>query len=179
MTRPAQPWLLSHNNGLKFSFIVSTYYNSGKSELFELSDRSETPPKSLSASHLSSVLCFLHSTVPTCFWKYLTRMALPIDYLWKGLKKLESQHQGRKEKLLAELKAKKTISEDDQEWLDGAANFVDEECIIEALESEADYESAMRTLSASNQVIFDKLMKLASGGDGENGRKWKCECVWQ
>ena len=89
-------------------------------------------------------------------------MALPIDYLWKGLKKLESQHQGRKEKLLAELKAKKTISEDDQEWLDGAANFVDEECIIEALESEADYESAMRTLSASNQVIFDKLMKSLS-----------------
>ena len=103
MTRPAQPWLLSHNNGLKFSFIVSTYYNSSKSELFELSDCSMTPSKSLLALHLSSVLCFLHSTVPTCFWKYLTRMALPIDYLWKGLKKLESQHQGQKEKLLAEL----------------------------------------------------------------------------
>ena len=59
------------------------------------------------------------------------------------------------------------------------ASIKDEEHIIEALESEADYESAVHALSTSNQVIFDKLMKLASGGDGENGRKWKCECVWQ
>ena len=94
MTPLAQPWLLLHNNGLMFSFIVSTYYNSGKSKLVELSACSETPSKSLLALHFSSVLCFLHSTVLTCFWKYSMRMALPIDCLQKGLKKLESQHQG-------------------------------------------------------------------------------------
>ena len=106
-------------------------------------------------------------------------MALPIDFLRKGLKKLEDQHRERKEKLLAELKAKRTISEDDQEWLDGAANLVDEERIIEALESEADYEGALHALSPRDQVVVEKLTKLASGGGGENGRKRKRECVWQ
>ena len=103
-------------------------------------------------------------------------MASPIDALRKGLKKLKDQHRERKEKLLAELNARKTISKEDQEWLDGAANLVDEECVIETLESTADYEGAVHTLNTRDQVIFNKLMKLANGGGGEHGIKRKCEC---
>jgi hypothetical protein len=70
----------------------------------------------------------------------------PLVTIWNGLKKLESQHQQKKEKLLALLKEKKAISED-QNWLDGAANLVDEVCILEALEKAPDYESGLDFLS--------------------------------
>lgn len=103
-------------------------------------------------------------------------MLSPIDALRKGIKKLEDQHGERKKKLLATLKAKQTISEDDQDWLDGAANLVDEERVIEALESAADYESAVRTLNTRDQAIFETLTKLASGGGGGHGTKRKREC---
>ena len=103
-------------------------------------------------------------------------MSSPIDVLWKGLKKLEDQHKDQKEKLLAMLKAKRMISKDDQDWLDGAANLVDEERVVEALESATDYDGAVHTLNARDQVVFDRLTKLASGGGGGgHGTKRKCE----
>ena len=102
-------------------------------------------------------------------------MPSPVDVLQKGLKKLEDQHRERKEKLLATLKAKRTISEEDQDWLDDAANLVDEERVVEALESAADYKSAVHALNTRDQAIFDKLTMLASGGGGGYGTKWKCE----
>jgi hypothetical protein len=74
------------------------------------------------------------------------------------------------------LNYRRTISKEDQEWLDGAANLVDEECVIETLESAADYEGAVHVLNTRDQVIFEKLTKLANGGGGEQGIKWKHEC---
>lgn len=98
-----------------------------------------------------------------------------IDVLRHGLKNLDNQHKERKEKLLAELKAGRPISEENQDWLDGAANLVDEARIIESLENAADYESAAHALTTRDRAIFDELMKMGSGGSGERGTKRKCE----
>ena len=98
-----------------------------------------------------------------------------IDVLRRGLKTLDNQHKARKEKLLAELKAGRPISEGDQDWLDGAANLVDEARIIEMLESAADYESAAYALNTRDRAVFDELMKMGSGTCGEHGTKRKCE----
>ena len=74
----------------------------------------------------------------------------PLATLWNGLKKLESQHQEKKENLLALLRVKKAISKEDQNWLDGAANLVDEVCISEALEKAPDYKTGLGKLSPSD-----------------------------
>ncbi|KAI6158887.1 hypothetical protein EDD17DRAFT_1617570 [Pisolithus thermaeus] len=51
----------------------------------------------------------------------------PTDTLKKGLEKLQDQIRVRKASLEATLKANKTISAADEEWLDNAGNLVDEE----------------------------------------------------
>ena len=107
-------------------------------------------------------------------------MSSPVAILRQGLKSLENQHEGRKEKLLADLKARRPISEDDQDWLDGAANLVDEARLVDMLENVADYKSGVRTLNASDRIIFDKLLELGhSGGVGpgcnQKGMKRKRE----
>ena len=49
-------------------------------------------------------------------------MNSPLVTIWNGLKKLEGQHWDKRERLLAQLKAKRAISEADQNWLDGAVD---------------------------------------------------------
>ena len=93
-------------------------------------------------------------------------MSSPVAVLRQGLKNLENQHKGQKEKLLAQLKAGRSISEDDQDWLDGAVNLVDEAHIVDMLENVADYESGVRTLNTSNQIIFNKLLELGTSNHG-------------
>ncbi|KAH9042418.1 hypothetical protein EDB84DRAFT_1587355 [Lactarius hengduanensis] len=81
-------------------------------------------------------------------------MVLPID-------KLENQH-------------RVTISENDQDWLDGAANLVDEVHIVETLENLVDYKSGVQALNLTDRSVFDELMKLGSRESGEHGTKRKC-----
>lgn len=101
----------------------------------------------------------------------------PLATLWNGLKKLESQHQEKKEKLLALLRVKKAISKEDQNWLDGAANLVDEVCILEALEKAPDYKTGLGKLSPSDWMVVEALKKLRDWEQSvQVERKWKCEC---
>lgn len=110
-------------------------------------------------------------------------MSSPVAVLRQGLKNLENQHKGWKEKLLAQLKAGRSIPKDNQDWLDGAANLVDEARIVDMLENVADYESGVRTLNTSNRIIFNKLLELGTSNHGggvgprcnQKGKKRKCE----
>ena len=60
-----------------------------------------------------------------------------IDVLKKGLKTLKKHVASRKTQLEADLKAGNIISTEDEEWLDGAENLVDEERVIKALDNES------------------------------------------
>ena len=106
----------------------------------------------------------------------------PLVTIWNGLKKLEGQHWDKMERLLAQLKAKRAISEADQNWLDSAANLVDEVCVLEVLENAPDYKIGLGKLILRDQMVVDELKKL---GDGESSvqveRKCTCEChfSWQ
>ena len=60
-----------------------------------------------------------------------------IDVLKKGLKTLKKRVASRKTQLEADLKAGNIISAEDEEWLDGAENLVDEERVVEALDNES------------------------------------------
>lgn len=53
-------------------------------------------------------------------------MALkPLELLRKGLKTLQNRVKTKKEALEAQLAKKKSISQEDEEWLDNEANLVD------------------------------------------------------
>ena len=68
------------------------------------------------------------------------------------------------------------ISKSDQDWLDGAANLVDEECLIETMERAIDYDSGIAGLSPREWVIVEELMKLVGGKGDESVKKQKCKC---
>ena len=91
-------------------------------------------------------------------------MNSPLVTIWNGLKKLEGQHQDKRERLLAQLKAKRAISEADQNWLDGAANLVDKVHILKVLENAPDYETGLSKLISRDQMVVDELKKLRDGG---------------
>ena len=74
-----------------------------------------------------------------------------METLKKGLKQLKAQHKERREHLLAELNARRTISESDQDWLDGAANLVDEERLVETMENAVDYDSGVAVLNPRSE----------------------------
>ena len=101
----------------------------------------------------------------------------PLVTIQNGLKKLESQHKEKKERLLTLLKEKKTISKEDQNWLDGAGNLVDEVRILEVLEKAPDYKTGLGQLNPSNRVVVEVLKKLGDGGESmQVGGKWKHKC---
>lgn len=56
-----------------------------------------------------------------------TAMLNPLEVLRKGLKVLENQVKPRKEALQAQLAGRKSISSQDEQWLDHDANLVDEQ----------------------------------------------------
>ena len=60
-----------------------------------------------------------------------------IDVLKKGLKTLKKHVASCKTQLEADLKAGNIISAEEEEWLDGAGNLVDEERVIKALDNES------------------------------------------
>ena len=90
-----------------------------------------------------------------------------IDILKKGLKALKKGIASRKTRLEADLKAGKTISAEDEEWLDhGAGNLIDEERVVDFLDNESDYERGLERLDVKDRGIVQELISCG-GGDKE------------
>ena len=68
------------------------------------------------------------------------------------------------------------ISPSDKQWLDNEGNTIDEECILEALESAPDYNKAVAKLDSNGQEIVRKLREWAGCGLSAKvaGKKWMC-----
>jgi hypothetical protein len=87
----------------------------------------------------------------------------PLDILKKGLKILQRKVQVRKDNLQKQLHEKKSISSQDEKWLDGDANLVDEVQVIEALETASDYERGLGRLDEAQKVVVQKLREVGGG----------------
>jgi len=82
-------------------------------------------------------------------------MTKPLNVLKKGLKALRERAASQKTQLEADLKAGKTISVEEEEWLDhGARNLIDEECMVEVLNNGSDYERSLERLDTKDRSIM-------------------------
>lgn len=95
----------------------------------------------------------------------------PLDVLKSGLTNLKNLTKTRKDDLLACLHRREKISaSDEEEWLDNAANPVDEEAIVVLLENASDYErgltrlNSQRKLSRWNRLISQIISLVNSLG---------------
>ncbi|KAJ3544961.1 hypothetical protein NMY22_g2609 [Coprinellus aureogranulatus] len=93
--------------------------------------------------------------------------------LEKGLRKLKSNLEAKKTRLLDKLKKKETISDADAEWLDGEGNTVDEDRVFDLLKRAHTPERVLGEMSDGDKAVVEKLQKLAEGETKKAGEKRK------
>jgi len=86
----------------------------------------------------------------------------PLDNLKKGFSKLSQRVKKKTDDLYAKLSQQEAISSADEQWLDGEGNTVDEQRILDILESASDYEQGVAQLDDNGQAIVKRLRELAS-----------------
>ena len=77
----------------------------------------------------------------------------PLEILKKGLLKFTETIKAQKKELDAKLARAETISSLDEHWLDNEANIVDEQRVLDILESASDYEQGIEHLDEARKVI--------------------------
>jgi hypothetical protein len=99
-------------------------------------------------------------------------MALrPLEVLQKGLDILKNRVKAKKEALQAQLAEAKSISSQDEQWLDQDANLVDEQQVLEVLEDASDYEHGLARLDSKQKVIVERLCEAAGDFSRAVGKK--------
>ena len=79
---------------------------------------------------------------------------VPLDTIKKGLNILRKQTHEHKTKLQADLQAKKKLSEQDEQWLDGEGNLVDEERVVDLLKRASNYDRGLTQLDSNDKCII-------------------------
>jgi hypothetical protein len=97
-----------------------------------------------------------------------------LDTLKKGFKQLSARINDKRCKLVARLSRKEAILSSNADWLDQDRNTVDEQRILDTLESASDYERAVEQLDENGRAIVQKLRELAGNSTRIAGNKWKC-----
>ena len=110
---------------------------------------------------------------------FLTSFSLQISLIWlsnisKSLEKGLPDLKTCKNELTVKLARAETISSSDEHWLDNEANTVDEEHVLDTLESALDYERGLERLGEDGKAIVKKLREWASDLAKVAGNKWKC-----
>jgi hypothetical protein len=85
----------------------------------------------------------------------------PLEILKQGLRSFSQKIKQRKDELEAKLKQCEALSPADENWLDSEANVVDEQQILEQLESASDYERGLACLDDKGTAIVKKLREWA------------------
>jgi hypothetical protein len=100
----------------------------------------------------------------------------PLDVLKKGLNLLHRRVKARREEIQARLAEKKSISSQDEIWLDGEANLTHEQQVLDTLEEASDYERGFGRLNEVEKGMVKKLQEVAGDIAKTAGRKRKCVC---
>ena len=98
----------------------------------------------------------------------------PLDILKKGLSELSRSIKKKRDDLCAKLSRQEVLSSAEEQWLDREGNTVDEQRLLDTLESASDYEKGVAQLDDNGQAIVKRLRELA--GDLPNkvaGKKRK------
>jgi hypothetical protein len=104
----------------------------------------------------------------------LTSMApKPLDILKKGLSKFTNTIKARRDELNTRLARKETISSADEHWLDHQANTIDEQRILETLESASNYDRGFDRLDEKERAIVKTLREWAGDLVKATGKKRK------
>ena len=85
----------------------------------------------------------------------------PLDILKKGLSKFKKTIKTWGDELNSKLAQEEIISSLDEHWLDNEANTVDEQWILDTLESASDYNQGVEQLDEKGKATVRKLREWA------------------
>jgi len=94
-----------------------------------------------------------------------------LEVLQKGLKTLTNWVKTKTEELQARLAERKPILAEDKDWLDHDANLIDEQWVLEVLESAPDYEQGFARQDDRQRGLVEKLCKAAGNISKAAGKK--------
>ena len=99
-----------------------------------------------------------------------------IQDLTEALQKLQHEITPRKQRIEASLQAGEQISEEDSDWLDNAANLVDENSALDVLASTSDYDTGFNKLTPAQKAAIERLHHILEGQAAvkSDGGKRKC-----
>ncbi|KAK0218493.1 hypothetical protein EDD85DRAFT_990136 [Armillaria nabsnona] len=80
-----------------------------------------------------------------------------IHKLKKALQTCKGETEAKRASILARLAEKGPVSAEEEAWLDEAGNFVDEDIVIEKLESASDFGAVFKNLDTSQRRAYDQL----------------------
>ena len=101
-----------------------------------------------------------------------------LEVLQKGLQILKNRVKAKKEALQTQLAEKKSISSQDEQWLDHNANLVDEQQVLKVMENASDYEQGFVGLDDEQKGIVRKLLEAAGDLGRVVGKKRKCMSIF-
>jgi hypothetical protein len=85
----------------------------------------------------------------------------PLDILKNALSKLKKSTEKRRKALLDLLSKKEKLSDTDEDWLDTGGNLVDEQRVIEELDTASDFERGVQRLSDNGRAALGRLRQAA------------------
>ena len=85
-----------------------------------------------------------------------------LSILKSGLTELNQTTNTRRKELLSQLQKQGKILAEDEEWLDGEANLIDEAAVVELLEKASNYQDGFAKLTGQQRYLVEKLEKLGS-----------------
>ncbi|KAF8344293.1 uncharacterized protein EI90DRAFT_3011043 [Cantharellus anzutake] len=88
---------------------------------------------------------------------------ITLSSLEKGLTALKNNAQPLIDELKAKLASGLSVTEDEEAWLDGSANFTDKALLIAELQHAEDFQSSFDSLSASQKATVQRLQVAGSG----------------
>ena len=99
-----------------------------------------------------------------------------IQDLTEALQKLQHEITPRKQRIEASLQAGEQISKEDSDWLDNAANLVDENSALDVLASTSDYDTGFNKLTPAQKAAIERLHHILEGQAAvkSDGGKRKC-----
>ncbi|KAI9057991.1 hypothetical protein FKP32DRAFT_1636736, partial [Trametes sanguinea] len=96
-----------------------------------------------------------------------------LDQLKAGFKLLEEQNASRRKQLEARLAAKGQITPEEEAWLDGDGNLVDEKQTLQVLSEAADYKAALQALSPEQKEAVARMRRVLEERSTQPGAKRK------
>jgi hypothetical protein len=85
----------------------------------------------------------------------------PLDILKNAFSKLKKSTEKRWKALLDLLSKKEKLSDADENWLDTDGNLVDEQRVIEELDTASDFERGVQQLSDNGRAALGRLRQAA------------------